>query len=61
LAAAQYPVRHVEVISDGDDFVELGASLVASSAEHSDLDVVVEALERSPMVKAAGWTVSALN
>jgi putative Mg2+ transporter-C (MgtC) family protein len=61
LTAAHYPVRDVEVLTDGDDFVELGATLVASTAEAKELDAVVAALEESPAVKAASWTVSTVT
>lgn len=61
LAAAHYPVRHVEVLSDTDDFVELGAALAASAAVTAELDAVVASLEANPAVKAASWTVSTVT
>jgi putative Mg2+ transporter-C (MgtC) family protein len=61
LDAAHYPVREVAVLSEGDDLVELGATLVASSAASSELDQVVTILEASHAVKTATWTVSAVT
>jgi putative Mg2+ transporter-C (MgtC) family protein len=58
LEAAHYPVREVEVLSESDDIVELGANLVASSARPKELDEVVARLERSPLVRNATWTSS---
>jgi putative Mg2+ transporter-C (MgtC) family protein len=57
LGRANYPVRAVETLSDSEDQVELAAVLVPSTAEPSELDAVVTALERSPLVKSATWTV----
>lgn len=61
LGAAQYPVRDIEVLTDTDDLVELGATLVASAAERAELDAVVAALETTSIVKAASWTVSTVT
>ncbi|HEY1855791.1 MgtC/SapB family protein [Acidocella sp.] len=58
LERAHYPVREVEVLTENDDIVELGATLVASSARLTELDEVVTTLERSPLVKNATWTSS---
>jgi putative Mg2+ transporter-C (MgtC) family protein len=59
LAAVHYPVREIAVLTDSDDLVELGATLVASSAAGHELDHVVEELEKSAAVKSATWTASA--
>jgi putative Mg2+ transporter-C (MgtC) family protein len=61
LEAAHYPVREVAVLTESDDLVELGATLVASSAGTSELDQAVAILEASPEVKTATWTVSAIT
>ena len=61
LEAAHYPVREVEVLSEGDDVMELGATLVASSATKRELDKAVATLEAAVAVKSATWTVSTLN
>jgi putative Mg2+ transporter-C (MgtC) family protein len=58
LEKAHYPVREVEVLTENDDIVELGATLVASSAQLTELDDVVATLEHSQLVKNATWTSS---
>ena len=57
LEAAHYPIREIDVVSEGEDAVELAAILVPSSAAASELDAVIAALERSAAVKSATWTV----
>ncbi|HYZ23104.1 MAG TPA: MgtC/SapB family protein [Rhodopila sp.] len=57
LARASYPVREVEVLSEGEDQVELAAVLVPTTAAAAELDAVVTALERSSLVRSATWTV----
>ena len=59
LEAAGYPVRDVVTLSEGSDRVELGATLVPTTAVPAELDAVVAALERSTLVRTATWTVSA--
>ena len=54
---AHFPVREVEVLSDNEDQVELAAILVPTTAEDAELDTVVAALERSPLVRSATWSV----
>jgi putative Mg2+ transporter-C (MgtC) family protein len=60
LARANYPIREVETLSDSDEQVELAAILVPTTAKDAELDAVVEALERSPLVQSATWTVEAV-
>jgi putative Mg2+ transporter-C (MgtC) family protein len=57
LDRASYPIREVETLSDSSDQVELAAILVPTTADEDELDVVVAALERSPLVRSATWTV----
>ncbi|MBV9747552.1 MAG: MgtC/SapB family protein [Acetobacteraceae bacterium] len=57
LDRASYPVREVETLSDSDELVELAAVLVPTTASATELDAVVAALERSPLVTSATWTV----
>jgi putative Mg2+ transporter-C (MgtC) family protein len=54
---ASLPVRSVETLADIEDQVELAAILVPTSAEEKELDAVVMALERSPLVHSATWSV----
>jgi len=57
LDRASYPVREVETLSDSEEQVELAAVLVPTTADAAELDAVVAALERSPLVRSATWSV----
>ncbi len=59
LDRAQYPIRAIETLSDGDEQVELAATLVPTTAEDSELDAVVTELEASPLILSATWSVEA--
>ena len=59
LTRATLPVREVEILSETDDLVELGAVLVPLAVSASELDGVVAALERSPLVRSATWSAQA--
>lgn len=56
-----FPVREVETLSETDDRVELAAILVPTTAEKTELDAVVAALERSSLVRSATWSVEATS
>ena len=58
LEGANYPIREIETISEGDDQVELAATLVPTAAEPAELDAVVAALKQSAFIKSATWTVA---
>ena len=53
-----YPIREIETLSEGEDAVELAAILVPTSANHSDLDAIVNHLTRHQEAISATWTVS---
>ena len=57
LLGADLPIREVETLSESDDHIELAATLVPTTIEADELDRVVAALERSPQVKSATWSV----
>jgi putative Mg2+ transporter-C (MgtC) family protein len=57
LEAANYPIREIETLSEGDDSVELAAVLVPTTAEPDELDAVVAALKRSSVISSATWSV----
>ncbi len=57
LDRANFPVREVKTLSDNEDQMELAAILVPTTAEESELDAVVAALVRSPLVRSATWSV----
>lgn len=61
LEAANYPIREIEVLSETEEQVELAAVLVPTTANPDELDAVVAALEESPEVESATWTVSTTN
>lgn len=61
LELANYPIREIEVLSDGEDEVELAAVLVPNTADPGELDGVVAALEHAAEIKSAAWTVSTTN
>ena len=53
-----YPVRDVEVLSEGDEIVELAATLVPTTANAEDLDAITSHLTQHPEIEDATWTVS---
>jgi putative Mg2+ transporter-C (MgtC) family protein len=53
-----YPIQQIETLSESEDLVELAASLLPTSAEPDELDVVVSHLEHHPAVLSATWSVS---
>jgi putative Mg2+ transporter-C (MgtC) family protein len=57
LEQANYPIRDVETLSDNEDLIELAATLLPTTADADALDRVVAALETSPLVRSATWTV----
>ena len=54
-----YPVRDVEVLSEGDEIVELAtATLVPTTANADDLDAITSHLTAHAEIQDATWTVS---
>ena len=60
LSRANIPIREVEVTAQGEELVELAAVLVPTTIEPAELDTVVTALEASPKVRSATWSVEAM-
>ncbi len=58
LEKASYPIREIEVLSESEDIVELGAILIPTTADAKELDAVCVALEASDIIDSATWTVS---
>ncbi|MCH4024766.1 MAG: MgtC/SapB family protein [Acetobacter fabarum] len=56
-----YPIQDIETLSEGDDYVELAALLVPTSADLKELDTVSEHIAQSPDVISATWSVSTTN
>ena len=57
LAAANYPVRDIEVIEREQGGIELVATLLGTTADPRELDEIVSRLDRSPLVQNAGWSL----
>ena len=57
LERAGLPVREVETLSESPTHVELAAILLPASAQPEELDGVVTALEHSPLILSATWSV----
>jgi putative Mg2+ transporter-C (MgtC) family protein len=57
LSQFNYPIREIEALSESESQVELAAKLVPTSADPDELDQVVAALDQSPLVHSATWTV----
>ncbi len=53
-----YPVREVEVVSEGDEIVELAATLVPTTANADDLDAITKHLEAHAEIQDATWSAS---
>lgn len=56
-----YPIREIEVLSEGEDHVELAAALVPTTAHHADLDAITEHLGRHDNIESATWTESSTS
>ncbi len=56
-----YPIREIETLSESDDYVELAASIVPTTADHKELDAIVSHIERRAEVTSATWTVATLS
>ena len=57
LEQRHYPIRNIETLSEGEDLIELAATLVPTSANPEDLDAVAHHLERHEAIESATWTV----
>jgi putative Mg2+ transporter-C (MgtC) family protein len=53
-----YPIRAIETLSEGEEQIELAATLVPTSAEPDVLDGIVRRLEQRETIESATWTVS---
>jgi putative Mg2+ transporter-C (MgtC) family protein len=58
LEKANYPISSMEVLSEGEEQVELAATLIPTTAEADELDAVCAALEARPEIDDATWTMS---
>ena len=61
LDRAHLPIREVDTLSDTEGRVELAAVLVPTTAEDRELDAVVAALQASPLIRSATWSVEATS
>ncbi len=53
-----YPVREIELLSEGEELVELAAVLVPTTARSDDLDAITIHLASHAEIDSATWTVS---
>jgi putative Mg2+ transporter-C (MgtC) family protein len=53
-----YPIRDIEVLSEGEEVVELAAVLLPSTANPNELDAITSHLEHHGAIDSATWTVS---
>ncbi len=58
LEKANYPIREIEVLSEGEETTELAAILIPTTADAEELDGVCNALLISDYIESATWTVS---
>jgi putative Mg2+ transporter-C (MgtC) family protein len=56
--ARHYPIRGIETLSEGEEQIELAATLVPTSAEPDVLDGIARRLEQREVIVSATWTVS---
>jgi putative Mg2+ transporter-C (MgtC) family protein len=56
-----YPIREIVTLSETDDYVEVAASIVPTTADPRDLDLIVNHIERRSEVTNATWTVETLS
>ena len=61
LEKANYPIQAIDMLAETEDWVELAASLVPTTAAADELDAVVVALEAAAGVESATWTVSTMS
>ncbi|MBL6853525.1 MAG: MgtC/SapB family protein, partial [Alphaproteobacteria bacterium] len=57
LEQRRYPIREIETLSEGEELIELAATLVPTSADPKELDAVARHLERHEAIASATWTV----
>jgi putative Mg2+ transporter-C (MgtC) family protein len=57
LEAANYPLQDIEVIEREGGGVELVATLLGTAADPDELDEIVAALDRVPLVESASWSL----
>ena len=58
LEKANYPISSIDVLSESEERVELGATLIPTSANPAELDATCRALAANPGIESATWTVS---
>jgi putative Mg2+ transporter-C (MgtC) family protein len=58
LEQRNYPIRDIETLSEGEELIELAATLVPTTANPEELDAITRHLERHDSIDSATWTVS---
>jgi len=57
LEAHRYPIREIVTLTESHDLIELAATIVPTTADPNELDLIVTHLEARPEVASATWTV----
>jgi putative Mg2+ transporter-C (MgtC) family protein len=57
LEQRNYPIRDMETLSEGEELIELAATLVPTTANPEELDAITRHLERHDVIDSATWTV----
>jgi putative Mg2+ transporter-C (MgtC) family protein len=61
LEQRHYPIRDIETLSETEEWIELAATLVPTSADPQELDAITRHLERHDAIDSATWTVTTLS
>ena len=57
LEAHRYPIQEIVTLTESANYVELAATIVPTTADPKELDLIVTHLEARPEVTSATWTV----
>ena len=57
LEAHRYPIREILTLTESHDYIELAATIVPTTADPRELDLIVTHLEARREVTSATWTV----
>lgn len=57
LEARRYPIQDIVTLTESTGFVDIAATIVPTTADPTDLDLIVNRIEARPEVTSATWTV----
>ena len=55
-----YPIREIVTLSESEDYVQVAASIIPTTADPKELDLIVTHIEHRAEVTSATWTVETL-